>query len=94
MRSLVVAKGLKFPLSGFLDFICAVFDNAEDHETTIIVIYILNTIRHPDHLLGQFQGREKPLHTIISQNRTLAEVQMHGRSPGHPHYLFPKPLAP
>ncbi len=66
MRVLAVEKCLEFSLSGFLDFICAVFDNAEDHETTVIVIYILNTIRHPDHLLGQFQGREKPLHTIIA----------------------------
>jgi hypothetical protein len=66
MQGFAVAKVLKFSLGGSFDFICAVFDDAEDHETTVIVTYILNTIRHPDHLLSQFQGREKLLHTIIA----------------------------
>ncbi len=73
MRSLVVAKGLKFPLGSFLDFVCAVFDDAVNHETTVIVTLSLNTIRCPDHLFGQFQGLENMLQAIIAHNISIKD---------------------
>jgi hypothetical protein len=68
MLDLAVAKGPKFSLGGFLDFVSAVFDDAVNHETTVIVTHSLNAIRLPDHLFGQFQGRENLLHAIIAHN--------------------------
>jgi hypothetical protein len=71
MRGLVVAKGLEFPLGGFLYFVCAVFDDAVNHETTVIVTLSLDTIRCPDHLFSQFQGRENLLQAIIAHNISM-----------------------
>ena len=68
MRGLVVAKGLKFSLGGFLNFVCAVFDDAVNHEATVIITLSLNTIRCPDHFFSQFQGRENLLQAIIAHN--------------------------
>jgi len=61
LRGLAIAKGLKFSLGGFLDFVCAVFDDAVNHETTVIVTLSLNTIRCPDHFFSQLHSRKNLL---------------------------------